>query len=46
LLAFVAVVMPRSWMEISNAWLGLAKTPDGPLLMLMISSCPLLDELL
>ena len=36
LLAFVAVVMPRSWMEISNTWLGLQKMPDAPLLMFMI----------
>jgi hypothetical protein len=36
LLAFVAVVMPRSWMEISNAWLGLEAMPRGPLLMFMI----------
>lgn len=36
ILAFIAVVMPRSWMEISNAWLGLSPMPDGPLLMFMI----------
>ena len=36
LLAFIAVVMPRSWMEISHAWLGLGEMPDGPLLMFMI----------
>ena len=36
LLAFIAVVMPRSWMEISHAWLGLGQMPDGPLLMFMI----------
>ena len=36
LLAFIAVVMPRSWMEISQAWLGLGEMPDGPLLMFMI----------
>lgn len=36
ILAFIAVVMPRSWMEISHAWLGLGEMPDGPLLMFMI----------
>ncbi|HEV8431403.1 MAG TPA: hypothetical protein VGQ41_26115 [Pyrinomonadaceae bacterium] len=36
ILAFMAVVMPRSWMEISNAWLGLGEMPSGPLLMFMI----------
>lgn len=36
ILAFTAVVMPRSWMEISNAWLGLGEMPSGPLLMFMI----------
>jgi hypothetical protein len=36
ILAFIAVVMPRSWMEISNAWLGLGEMPEGPLLMFMI----------
>jgi hypothetical protein len=36
ILAFVAVVMPRSWMEISHAWLGLGQMPDGPVLMFMI----------
>jgi hypothetical protein len=36
LLAFIAVVMPRSWMEISHAWLGLGQMPDGPILMFMI----------
>src|ERR1044072_6567275 len=36
LLAFIAVVMPRSWMEIANAWLGLSPMPHGPLLMFMI----------
>ena len=34
--AFIAVVMPRSWMEVSNAWLGMGAMPDGPLLMFMI----------
>jgi len=36
LLAFIAVVMPRSWMEISHVWLGLGEMPHGPLLMFMI----------
>ena len=36
ILAFIAVVMPRSWMEISHAWIGLGEMPDGPLLMFMI----------
>jgi hypothetical protein len=36
ILAFIAVVMPRSWMEITNAWIGLGEMPDGPLLMFMI----------
>ena len=36
MLAFVAVLMPRSWMEASHAWLGLGEMPGGPVLMLMI----------
>lgn len=36
MLAFIAVVMPRSWMETSNTWLGLDAMPSGPLLMFMI----------
>lgn len=36
LLAFFAVVMPRSWMEASHEWLGLGEMPGGPLLMFMI----------
>jgi len=36
MLAFIAVVMPRSWMEISHAWLGLGEMPNGPVLMFMI----------
>ena len=35
-LAFIAVVMPRSWMEVSHAWLGLGQMPEGSLLMFMI----------
>ena len=34
--AFIAVVMPRSWMELSHTWLGLGEMPAGPLLMFMI----------
>src|SRR5438045_6071164 len=36
ILAFIAVVMPRSWMEVSHAWLGMGKMPAGPLIMFMI----------
>ena len=36
MLAFVSVVMPRSWMEASHAWLGLGEMPGGPVLMFMI----------
>lgn len=36
LLAFFAVVMPRSWMEASHAWLGLGEMAEGPLIMFMI----------
>jgi len=36
LLAFVAVVMPRSWMEIAHTWLGMGEMPTGPLIMFMI----------
>ena len=36
LFAFFAVVMPRSWMEASHAWLGLGALPEGPVLMFMI----------
>lgn len=36
ILAFIAVVMPRSWMEISHAWLGLGELPTAPVLMFMI----------
>jgi len=28
--------MPRSWMEVSHAWLGMGAMPGGPLLMFMI----------
>ena len=36
ILAFLAVVMPRTWMEWSHAWLGLGEMPKGPILMFMI----------
>ena len=36
ILAFISVVMPRSWMEVSHSWLGLGEMPRGPLIMFMI----------
>jgi len=36
ILAFIAVVMPRSWMEASHTWVGLGVMPGAPLLMFMI----------
>ena len=36
MLAFFSVVMPRSWMEIAHAWLGLGEMPGGPIIMFMI----------
>lgn len=36
ILAFFAVIMPRSWMEVSHAWLGMGEMPNGPVLMFMI----------
>lgn len=36
ILAFFAVVMPRSWMGISHEWLGLGVMPHGPVLMFLI----------
>jgi hypothetical protein len=36
ILAFGAVLMPRSWMEASHAWLGLGEMPHGAVLMFMI----------
>ena len=36
ILAFISVVMPRSWMESAHSWLGLGIMPDGPLIMFMI----------
>lgn len=36
ILAFIAVVMPRSWMETSHTWLGLGEMPAAPVLMFLI----------
>ena len=36
ILAFISVVMPRSWMEASHSWLGLGTMPKGPIIMFMI----------
>jgi hypothetical protein len=36
ILAFFAVIMPRSWMEVSHAWLGMGEMPSGPVIMFMI----------
>ena len=36
ILAFFAVLMPRSWMEASHAWLGMGEMPEGAVLMFMI----------
>lgn len=36
ILAFIAVLMPRSWMEVSHTWLGLGEMPGGPVIMFMI----------
>ena len=36
ILAFFAVVMPRSWMEATHAWLGMGEMAQGPLIMFMI----------
>ena len=36
ILAFGAVVMPRSWMEASHAWLGMGEFTGGAVTMFMI----------
>ena len=36
ILAFFAVFMPRSWMEVSHTWLGMGEMVSGPLIMFMI----------
>jgi hypothetical protein len=35
-LAFVAVIMPRAWMEAGHEWIGLGTMPRSALLMFMI----------
>ena len=35
ILAFGAVVMPRSWMEASHAWLGLGEMPGGTIVIFL-----------
>lgn len=35
ILAFGAVITPRSWMEVSHVWLGLGEMPDGALIMFL-----------
>lgn len=34
--AFIAVIMPRPWMEASHVWLGLGQMPESSVLMFMI----------
>jgi hypothetical protein len=36
ILAFLAVIMPRSWMETSHLWLGMGHMPEGAVLMFLI----------
>ena len=36
ILAFIAVVMPRSWMEISHEAIGMGVMPEGAVLMFLI----------
>ena len=36
ILAFIAVVLPRAWMEAAHAWLGLGVMPGGAITMFMI----------
>ncbi|HKO61355.1 MAG TPA: hypothetical protein VJV03_09360 [Pyrinomonadaceae bacterium] len=36
ILAFISVVMPRSWMESAHEWLGMGAMPEGALVMFMI----------
>lgn len=36
ILAFIAVVMPRTWMEAAHTWLGMGAMVQGPLIMFMI----------
>ena len=34
--AFVAVAMPRRWMEVGHAWLGLGEMPEGAIVNFII----------
>lgn len=36
ILAFISVIMPRSWMEVGHEWLGLGPMPNAPVLLYMI----------
>jgi hypothetical protein len=36
ILAFMAVVMPQSWMETAHLWLEMGQMPDGPIVLFMI----------
>ena len=36
MLAFLAVAMPRAWMEAAHAWLGMGEMPSGSVVMFMI----------
>ena len=36
MVAFVAVIMPRQWMEVSHQWLGMGEMPDGAVVNFMI----------
>ena len=36
LLAFFAVVIPRSWMTAAHGWIGLGEMPDGAITMFMV----------
>lgn len=36
ILAFIAVIMPRSWMETAHLWLEMGQMPDGPIVIFMI----------
>ena len=35
MLAFIAVIMPHSWMAAAHAWLGLGQMPEGSVLMFL-----------
>jgi hypothetical protein len=35
MLAFLAVVMPRAWMESSHSWLGLGQMPEGSVFLFL-----------